>query len=198
MSLKSVTLVAIGLALLFTAPIKANPITSSEFVVEETAANANSGYYTVINHSTDEYIWAFSVTNPSASTVGDSTTEAGWIAGKSPLFGGPKTGFYYATLPGFLEFRHFHLEFDVNPETIGPGESSSNFFFGTDLLFSSGTLFLVDAEGRFSTLAVDVIHGTNNVAPAVPEPSTWAMMILRFCGLGLLAYRRRNHLALAE
>lgn len=27
---------------------------------------------------------------------------------------------------------------------------------------------------------------------AVPEPSTWAMMILGFCGLGFLTYRRRN------
>lgn len=29
---------------------------------------------------------------------------------------------------------------------------------------------------------------------AVPEPSTWAMMILGFCGLSLLAYRKRNQL----
>jgi hypothetical protein len=28
--------------------------------------------------------------------------------------------------------------------------------------------------------------------PAVPEPSTWAMMILGFAGVGLLAYRRRG------
>jgi hypothetical protein len=26
----------------------------------------------------------------------------------------------------------------------------------------------------------------------VPEPSTWAMMILGFCGLGFMAYRRKN------
>jgi PEP-CTERM motif len=30
------------------------------------------------------------------------------------------------------------------------------------------------------------------LAPAVPEPSTWAMMILGFCGLGFLAHYRRN------
>lgn len=28
---------------------------------------------------------------------------------------------------------------------------------------------------------------------AVPEPSTWAMMILGFAGVGFMAYRRRNH-----
>ena len=37
---------------------------------------------------------------------------------------------------------------------------------------------------------------TGNVAatfsPAVPEPSTWAMMILGFFGVGFLAYRRKN------
>jgi hypothetical protein len=30
------------------------------------------------------------------------------------------------------------------------------------------------------------------VRPAVPEPSTWAMMILGFLGVGFMAYRRRN------
>jgi hypothetical protein len=31
-----------------------------------------------------------------------------------------------------------------------------------------------------------------SVAPAVPEPSTWAMMILGFCGLGFMAFRRKS------
>jgi hypothetical protein len=35
------------------------------------------------------------------------------------------------------------------------------------------------------------------VASAVPEPSTWAMMILGFAGLGFMAYRRRQTAALA-
>jgi len=30
---------------------------------------------------------------------------------------------------------------------------------------------------------------------AVPEPSTWAMLIIGFCGLGFLARRRKNRLA---
>jgi hypothetical protein len=28
---------------------------------------------------------------------------------------------------------------------------------------------------------------------AVPEPSTWAMMILGFCGVGFMAYRRKQN-----
>jgi hypothetical protein len=31
---------------------------------------------------------------------------------------------------------------------------------------------------------------------AVPEPSTWAMMILGFAGVGFMAYRRKNAMAL--
>jgi PEP-CTERM motif len=31
-----------------------------------------------------------------------------------------------------------------------------------------------------------------DVASAVPEPSTWAMMLLGFCGLGTMAYRRKS------
>jgi hypothetical protein len=30
---------------------------------------------------------------------------------------------------------------------------------------------------------------------AVPEPSTWAMMVLGFCGLGFMAYRKKNFAA---
>jgi hypothetical protein len=49
--------------------------------------------------------------------------------------------------------------------------------------FGSGT-----SEGKF-------LYGT--VEPAavasVPEPSTWAMMILGFASVGFMAYRRRSH-----
>jgi hypothetical protein len=31
------------------------------------------------------------------------------------------------------------------------------------------------------------------LAPAVPEPSTWAMMILGFCGLGFMVYRLKQN-----
>ena len=33
--------------------------------------------------------------------------------------------------------------------------------------------------------------GGSGIAPAVPEPSTWAMMLLGFTGIGFLAYRRK-------
>lgn len=46
-------------------------------------------------------------------------------------------------------------------------------------------------ENNISTLIL-----TADFAPAVPEASTWAMMILGFASIGLLAYRRRSESSL--
>jgi hypothetical protein len=165
-------------------------VVSPEFEVIETAGPGNTGYYTVYNNSnlggyTPEYIYAFSVTNPLASSVGDRTSESGWTAGKTPLIGGPKTGFYYATLPEILAFADGKPKLSINPETIGPGGHADDFFFGTDVLASSVTLLLVDGKGQFSMT-------TFNTVDAVPESSTWAMMIVGFVGIGYMAYRRKS------
>jgi PEP-CTERM motif len=48
------------------------------------------------------------------------------------------------------------------------------------------------AEGNTS---IDNLSATTGVA-AVPEPSTWAMMILGFGGVGFMAYRRKSKPAL--
>ena len=39
--------------------------------------------------------------------------------------------------------------------------------------------------------------GTFTLTAAVPEPSTWVMMIFGFTGLGFMAYRRRSQLSFA-
>ena len=46
----------------------------------------------------------------------------------------------------------------------------------------------------FTSFALDDF--TVTLAGAVPEPSTWAMMILGFFGLGFMAYRRKDKLEL--
>jgi hypothetical protein len=38
---------------------------------------------------------------------------------------------------------------------------------------------------------------TATAVPAVPEPSTWAMMILGLAGIGFMAYRRKNKMTLS-
>ena len=46
------------------------------------------------------------------------------------------------------------------------------------------------------SIDTDFISETGNfefgVVSAVPEPSTWAMMVLGFCSLGFMAYRRKS------
>jgi Domain of unknown function (DUF4082)/PEP-CTERM motif len=54
----------------------------------------------------------------------------------------------------------------------------------TSLTFPSGTVDIFE-NGFFGG---NVILGVS----AVPEPSTWAMMILGFCGIGFMAYRRKQ------
>jgi hypothetical protein len=46
-------------------------------------------------------------------------------------------------------------------------------------------------NSNFANGTITVGAATPHVA-AVPEPSTWAMLILGFAGLGFMAYRRRN------
>jgi hypothetical protein len=44
----------------------------------------------------------------------------------------------------------------------------------------------IDITGNFAQVNIG----------SVPEPSTWAMMILGFCGVGFMAYRRKDRLAM--
>ena len=85
--------------------------------------------------------------------------------------------------------------------------------FGTYLIFQSGTGYLCfngaggSCDGNVSSVSVFVTGGPAQVsavrgnlefatvAGAVPEPSTWAMMILGFAGVGFMAYRQRNQTA---
>lgn len=75
--------------------------------------------------------------------------------------------------------------------TITPGSSWTQSVFnfvavnGQDLVFSA-----IRIDG-------DHASGIDNIAisAAVPEPATWAMMILGFLGVGYLSYRRRNRTA---
>jgi hypothetical protein len=61
-----------------------------------------------------------------------------------------------------------------------------------------GANFVGDAHFDPSeAFAVSTSGGQFTMTAAVPEPSTWAMMILGFCGLGFMAYRKKSALRLA-
>ena len=82
-----------------------------------------------------------------------------------------------------------------------PGQDIVTINFNT--LNSSQQEFYDFAATAFGTNGVNPQDGgtfgnnatltTAGVVAAVPEPSTWAMMILGFCGLGFMAYRRKQN-----
>jgi hypothetical protein len=109
----------------------------------------------------------------------------------------------------FTNGREFNFG-GLTSQTAGPGE----YFLGgksvdvdkavtiellletTSSLFSGLPTIIDSAESGIP--GEGALVGTLTIAAAVPEPSTWAMMILGFCGLGFMAFRRQSRPALSE
>jgi PEP-CTERM motif len=53
-------------------------------------------------------------------------------------------------------------------------------------IFNSGSSFATSA----GTLVIGSLSGDATFTATIPEPSTWAMMLLGFAGLGFAGYRR--------
>jgi hypothetical protein len=69
------------------------------------------------------------------------------------------------------------LNFNISGVTTADFTAVNGFVFAADLIGPSG--------------GTGAVAGDPLIA-SVPEPSTWAMMILGFLGVGFLAYRRKN------
>jgi hypothetical protein len=95
------------------------------------------------------------------------------------------------------------------PAAVIPGNTTPGFVDFGGISFSAGSL-LFNIGGNQQTGAVvyvlnDSIQDPNGYCcqagstpinlsvSAVPEPATWAMMILGFMGVGFMAYRRKNN-----
>jgi hypothetical protein len=74
-----------------------------------------------------------------------------------------------------------------NPTLIASGGSRGDYV----ALDNLGGLFVTQSQEVLRLSLDGAVIGT----PAVPETSTWAMMILGFAGVGFMAYRRRNQVA---
>ena len=95
-----------------------------------------------------------------------------------------------------MAFSGSHLQgtYSVTATTTTDGLNNPAPFIGllsdsrniTSLVFLADMLFSQD-QTALGTVSLNV-----NLHPGVPEPSTWAMMLLGFAGLGFLAYRRRD------
>jgi PEP-CTERM motif-containing protein len=90
-----------------------------------------------------------------------------------------------------------------NPQTFGAAVTGSvNGNSGSVTIdFSSTPVVFNYNGGSFSLVLTDLTLSPTDpnlvgTIAAVPEPSTWAMMILGLAGVGFMAYRRRNQIAL--
>jgi hypothetical protein len=78
-----------------------------------------------------------------------------------------------------------------------PGSSFGSQFTGplTETI-GAGNYFLEVGGTTVGNKSTDTAHYGGsfaiNAVSDVPEPSTWAMMIIGFCGVGFAAYRKRN------
>jgi hypothetical protein len=93
--------------------------------------------------------------------------------------------------------------YDANGNLLGTSQtftplltySGSPAFFGFQSDSNDIAVIRVNPGGGPQAVSLDDF--TYEIAtPAVPEPSTWAMMILGFAGLGFMAYRRKTKPAL--
>jgi PEP-CTERM motif len=75
--------------------------------------------------------------------------------------------------------------FSGNTAAIDP---RSSFWFETFL----GPFPCLTCGDFAGSLTISDPSSTSGVSAAVPEPSTWAMMILGFLGVGIFTYRRRS------
>jgi hypothetical protein len=90
----------------------------------------------------------------------------------------------------FAQTEYNFVRFELN------GDSNVFLEFNNMGLLYTGIVLGNEGVGiGFETItpATNVI----GIASAVPEPSTWAMMILGFAGVGFMTYRRRKNAALA-
>lgn len=132
-----------------------------------TLQSIQSASITVLDQTTGKQISY----NPLA--LGDN---AGLAANGSTVNGGKTQGAATSDDVGFQNSEN--LGFDLDPAN------------NTAFAYNPAAL-----DTYFITLTVDGLSVSETVN-AVPEPSTWAMMILGFCGLGFLAHRRKNQMAL--
>ncbi len=93
----------------------------------------------------------------------------------------------FADVKGLVTLVAGGVLIDFSPQTITIGSASYKLSLNDIFL---GTL------GPFGR-DVESLKGTITINSAVPEPSTWAMMILGFAGLGFMAYRRKQAHAVA-
>lgn len=91
----------------------------------------------------------------------------------------------------------------INYANAQPGQGSAGYLIGSDQAGLAALQVILDAAGQNGHVGIfakltdanggaETFTAVPGAVGAVPEPSTWAMMILGFAGVGFMAYRRKN------
>jgi hypothetical protein len=136
-----------------------------------------------------DYTWYIAVTSDSTSGHALATVSASSFTGWMTDVG------YITTLAGVVP----------TTDSSGPAGSAINFLFPepNGINPGAGTVWLTIMTNSTTLRAGDISFiddGTATVAgfaPGVPEPSTWAMLLLGFVGLGFAVYRRPKAASIA-
>jgi hypothetical protein len=105
---------------------------------------------------------------------------------------------------GYLTSLSFFSFKAQSPIDAGSLDFKNQVFLSSDVCVGAiaafgvcgGTGSLGAVHGLYFTNEAPVITLVSSITSGVPEPSTWAMMLLGFAGLGFMAYRRKNKMAL--
>jgi hypothetical protein len=97
-----------------------------------------------------------------------------------------------AATPGSLGGNFFDAAITGKVRNDNNGSVTINFDNTPHTFNYNGGSFTVSVNDLTIDLGDPTLKGAIALTAAVPEPSTWAMMILGFAGVGFLGYRRRN------
>jgi hypothetical protein len=87
------------------------------------------------------------------------------------------------------------LQWDYNGLAVTAGPSAYVYNVFTDSFYGINNALLTTDPAVGPNAAFEETLGTGTIS-AVPEPATWAMMILGFLGLGVVGFRRKAGAAL--
>jgi hypothetical protein len=134
-------------------------------------------YWRVFNDSTSGGDIGFLRTGDISTPAYDANYRIDGVGDLAPV----NALLFTSPTPGFINFAF------PNPTALAPGQSSLFIFLDTDATHYAKTAF-VDVASIGTSFASNEIA---TFAPsAVPELSTWAMMLLGFAALGYATYRR--------
>jgi len=132
-------------------------------------------------------------TNFSTPLLGNVLSTFGLSLIVTPNTSDPDASADFVVLPSTFSPTVFNISgTNYTVKLVGFGD-----VVGDGFLASSGTQLHV-REGLSATADLFAVVTTDisGISGGVPEPSTWAMMLLGFAGVGFMAYRRKSKPAL--